>query len=123
MAIIKCPECGKEISDKAAVCIYCGYPINETTNSELPGNSAANNDEQALNPIQYVPAASDPSTESKKSWLTGLIGKVNKKLVAVLAVLFRFMIQIIGGPGFPGQNISAVAFILQLLQNCADGPG
>ena len=28
MAIIKCPECGKEISDSAKNCIYCGYPIN-----------------------------------------------------------------------------------------------
>ena len=27
MALIKCPECGKEISDKAEVCIRCGYPI------------------------------------------------------------------------------------------------
>ena len=29
MALIKCPECGKEISDKANVCIHCGYPLNE----------------------------------------------------------------------------------------------
>lgn len=27
MAIIKCPECGKDISEKAANCIHCGYPI------------------------------------------------------------------------------------------------
>ena len=27
MALIKCPECGKEISDKSDVCIHCGYPI------------------------------------------------------------------------------------------------
>lgn len=27
MALIKCPECGKEISDKATQCIYCGYPL------------------------------------------------------------------------------------------------
>lgn len=27
MALIKCPECGKEISDKAENCIHCGYPI------------------------------------------------------------------------------------------------
>lgn len=25
MAMIKCPECGKEISDKTEVCIHCGY--------------------------------------------------------------------------------------------------
>lgn len=28
MALIKCPECGKEISDKASSCPNCGYPIN-----------------------------------------------------------------------------------------------
>ena len=27
MALIKCPECGKEISDKAAACINCGCPV------------------------------------------------------------------------------------------------
>jgi hypothetical protein len=28
MALINCPECGKEISDKAAICPQCGYPVN-----------------------------------------------------------------------------------------------
>lgn len=27
MALIKCPECGKEISDKSTACIHCGYPL------------------------------------------------------------------------------------------------
>lgn len=27
MAIIKCPECGKEISDKATSCPNCGFPL------------------------------------------------------------------------------------------------
>lgn len=29
MALIKCPECSKEISDRAVTCIHCGYPISE----------------------------------------------------------------------------------------------
>ena len=29
MALIKCLECGKEISDKATVCIHCGCPVSE----------------------------------------------------------------------------------------------
>jgi len=29
MALIQCPECGREISDKAASCPHCGYPIQE----------------------------------------------------------------------------------------------
>lgn len=32
MALIKCPECGKEISDKAIMCINCGYPLNSLEN-------------------------------------------------------------------------------------------
>lgn len=32
MALIKCPECGKEISDKAPTCIHCGYPLNLNQN-------------------------------------------------------------------------------------------
>lgn len=28
MALIKCPECGKEVSDKAKACIHCGSPMN-----------------------------------------------------------------------------------------------
>ena len=31
--IIKCPECGKEISDKAKFCIHCGFTLNEAASS------------------------------------------------------------------------------------------
>lgn len=27
MALITCPECGKKVSDKAEICVGCGYPI------------------------------------------------------------------------------------------------
>lgn len=29
MGLIECPECGKEISDRANFCIGCGFPIKE----------------------------------------------------------------------------------------------
>lgn len=34
MALIKCPECGKEISDRATSCPNCGYPINQKTTTD-----------------------------------------------------------------------------------------
>ena len=34
MALIRCPECGKEISDKAGQCIHCGIPL-QPRSSEL----------------------------------------------------------------------------------------
>ena len=36
MAIINCPECGKEISDRAETCIYCGYALKEPMKEEAP---------------------------------------------------------------------------------------
>jgi hypothetical protein len=37
--LIKCPECGKEISDKAPQCIHCGFPLsNINTNKNISEN-------------------------------------------------------------------------------------
>ena len=50
MALIKCPECGKEISDKSEKCIYCGYPlhnflseINKTSETMGTNNQISSN--------------------------------------------------------------------------------
>ena len=36
MALIKCPECGREISDKAVSCPSCGCPVTPAPQSEQP---------------------------------------------------------------------------------------
>ena len=33
MALIKCPECGREISDKAKACPHCGCPIESSSSA------------------------------------------------------------------------------------------
>lgn len=35
MSLISCPECGKEISDKAENCIHCGYPISKSEEKKV----------------------------------------------------------------------------------------
>ena len=45
MALIKCSECGKEISDKATACPSCGFPIpqiNNQSTSHPPSSSQTN---------------------------------------------------------------------------------
>ena len=52
MALTHCPECGREVSDLAAACIHCGYPLRAadlparyalilTDSSPNPGKTAA----------------------------------------------------------------------------------
>ena len=33
--LIKCPECGKEVSDKASQCIHCGFPFKEEKSTTI----------------------------------------------------------------------------------------
>lgn len=34
MALIKCPECGKEVSDTCEQCIHCGYKLKKDVKEE-----------------------------------------------------------------------------------------
>lgn len=36
MALIKCSECGTDISDKAVSCPKCGYPLHKTEENQVP---------------------------------------------------------------------------------------
>ncbi|MBO7592039.1 MAG: zinc ribbon domain-containing protein [Bacteroidaceae bacterium] len=44
MALIKCNECGHEVSDKASVCPNCGCPIEKKLTCEECGNQLSAND-------------------------------------------------------------------------------
>lgn len=44
MSLLKCPECGKEVSDKAGVCPNCGFPIEKKDEKEV--NEMADNSEE-----------------------------------------------------------------------------
>lgn len=48
MALIKCPECGKEISDKAKACIHCGYPLENVDTRTNPNMCLVNGVEYDL---------------------------------------------------------------------------
>lgn len=41
MALISCPECGKQISDAAKACIHCGYPLQSEAVAPSPSTSKA----------------------------------------------------------------------------------
>lgn len=43
MALIKCPECEREISDRAKQCIHCGFPLQECNNKNTEKGNNENN--------------------------------------------------------------------------------
>ena len=66
MALIHCPECDKEISDKVKACPFCGYPF-ETEDKD-------NTDVQQVEIASVKIAAKDPA--KMKKILTGVIAAV-----------------------------------------------
>ena len=103
MAIIPCPECGKQISDKSYNCIHCGCPI------------ASANDPDAKKTVSAVPAAENNSTEFKKIAQKALpFIKKNKIILSVVSVVLVVVIVVsavlqsalnIGGSNFSASKI------------------
>lgn len=56
MALIKCPECGKEISDRAGACPNCGCPIADAPTS-----------------IKVRALSNDPAVRRTKYYINGIV--------------------------------------------------
>lgn len=74
MALIKCPECGKEISDKSKQCIHCGFPL--PTVGEVPDgfclvDGVARDLREALNKIDDYPNMTPDEQKKLKGWIFG----------------------------------------------------
>jgi hypothetical protein len=48
MALIKCPECGKEVSDKAVACPNCGCPVSEQFSKNEDNEIVNDKDEKSF---------------------------------------------------------------------------
>lgn len=54
MAIVRCPQCNGEVSDKAKSCPHCNYQLNKYDEVERLRNSvsvSSNNNRNAFNPV------------------------------------------------------------------------
>ena len=54
MALIKCSECGREISDKAAACIHCGCPVSESKTTTFGGFKVINSGSNGKDANQII---------------------------------------------------------------------
>ena len=92
MAMIKCPECRKKISDRAKICPNCGYPISSRegrrnvegrTFEELPSRS-----KRAMPLILFVVGLIIACSLSEKN-----AGTLNKETVSTLSFKEQFMLD------------------------------
>jgi ribosomal protein L37E len=88
MAMIKCPECGGDVSDVATTCIHCGYPLKE---DEQTGKSTDSTDEMKCPECGHAITDQDISCPGcgfplkKKTKSKGTIVAIAVGIVAVLA--------------------------------------
>ena len=106
MALITCPECGKPVSDKAAVCIHCGYPLKEstktndgaeeTTVASVSGSSEAQalemKDDTTENQAILIEETDDAATEQDDGKNDGTGRKKKPLIIAGIAVVLLAMI-------------------------------
>lgn len=88
MALINCPECGKEVSDRAQVCIHCGYPLSELKNTqEVSANESVVIDEEAYKNDKVISREIDASKYYKVSLVKlGLDDEKNKAAIKKLGL-------------------------------------
>lgn len=78
MALIKCPECGKEISDKAAACPSCGCPSSEWISSNTTSMKQSSTPPECMSPEELTPIVE----KIYNSHWPGEIGKMVDDLVS-----------------------------------------
>ncbi len=70
MALIKCPECDKDVSDSAEICPHCGYRL-----KPAPNNMAVADDE-------------GNQTRRKKAKANDVGGIISGALILIFAIIF-----------------------------------
>ena len=83
MALFKCSECGKEISDKAAFCPHCGCPVVQTV--------ATYNDSSKMNVPSITERKSKGLKKRNKVFPVIIVGSVI--VIAILAILISGLLS------------------------------
>lgn len=104
MAIIKCPECGQDVSDKARICIHCGITLNEETlKKELKctkcGEILSEQDNFCIKCGSPVMKPNQAEAGKQQTRVMN-IDKSKKKKILIICIAVAMAVCIIGGVGF-----------------------
>ena len=106
MALIKCPECGKDVSTAAEICPHCGYPIRKLVDVVTEQTQNQDNDyleEPKATTKKRAPKPIDPS------WMTQWKNKPGTEK-AVWSIFFIICIALLLIFIFAGAYIAAAVF-------------
>ncbi len=114
MALIKCSECGKEVSDKAISCVNCGAPIlgNLNTNSSVSTKFTSYEEYKAA-----LASQENENTERKlsvlgKIWLIYLIAAYGiSTIIALLSPILKmnaFNLRLVTGLFIANINVNLI---------------
>lgn len=92
MALIKCPECGNQVSDKASACPKCGCPLDCREETDGVNQIEGQNQPPAVEPSVDNPVSAD-ETEDKGS---DSDGKRNRKIRPILIAVGLYLALTIG---------------------------
>lgn len=98
MALIKCSECGKEISDTASKCIHCGCPIEKKKICEECGKEINSNDKICKNcgaKVKKNFVNNIIKNFSKSDKIKGYINQSNKKIYIIIGISILTIIIIL----------------------------
>lgn len=76
MALISCPECGREISDKVTACPHCGYPMVQ------PGSSISSKPQQVELTAVNITASPTRKAQLRKMIIAAVVA------VVIIAAIF-----------------------------------
>ena len=78
MALIKCPECGKEISDRATSCPNCGCPVEKGPVEEYQNTSQESTSDVVTGQNNSIPVDTEETKISQQSTITSKANEVEK---------------------------------------------
>lgn len=102
MALIKCPECGKEISDKATNCIYCGSILKKEENLDNTIQKCSECGEILSETDEVCPKCGCPISNKENPQQVEITSvKITKKTkTLVVGIIGLVLLCIIGGIGY-----------------------
>jgi len=90
MALVKCPECGGNVSTAADVCPHCGFPLWKNKENDYENISA----EETKPAKQEKPDLSEPKSDE---WVNELSGKKSTIIAGwIVSMLFGLLFGAIG---------------------------